>query len=122
MGQSGTGLAAVTLEQAGHFPRRPTRCATAFPAVRKNCAGRRLSPTKGCVSPCALKPAYSSSDEGTDASPARSADLRGVPHVDDLIKEFLAESNEGLERMDSELVKLEADPGSAELLASIFRA
>ncbi len=42
--------------------------------------------------------------------------------MDDLIKEFLAESNEGLERMDSELVKLEADPGSAELLASIFRA
>ena len=42
--------------------------------------------------------------------------------MDDLIKEFLAESNEGLERMDSELVKLEVDPGSAELLASIFRA
>jgi two-component system chemotaxis sensor kinase CheA len=42
--------------------------------------------------------------------------------VDDLIKEFLAESNEGLERMDNELVKLESDPGSAELLASIFRA
>ena len=42
--------------------------------------------------------------------------------MDDLIKEFLAESNEGLERMDTELVKLEADPGSAELLASIFRA
>jgi two-component system chemotaxis sensor kinase CheA len=42
--------------------------------------------------------------------------------VDDLIKEFLAESNENLERMDSELVKLEADPASAELLASIFRA
>jgi two-component system chemotaxis sensor kinase CheA len=41
--------------------------------------------------------------------------------VDDLIKEFLAESNEGLERMDSELVKLESDPGSAELLASVFR-
>lgn len=42
--------------------------------------------------------------------------------MDDLIKEFLAESNEGLERMDNELVKLEADPGSAQLLASIFRA
>ena len=42
--------------------------------------------------------------------------------MDDLIKEFLAESNEGLERMDSELVRLEADPSSAELLASIFRA
>ncbi len=41
--------------------------------------------------------------------------------MDDLIREFLAESNEGLERMDSELVKLESDPGSAELLASVFR-
>lgn len=41
--------------------------------------------------------------------------------MDDLVKEFLAESNEGLERLDNELVKLESSPGSAELLASIFR-
>ena len=44
-----------------------------------------------------------------------------APIVDDLIKEFLVESNEGLERMDSVLVKLESDPSPAELLASIFR-
>ncbi len=76
----------------------------------------------GPAIPRSLKPRFSPSDEAIDASPAFSAGLRGVPLVDDLIKEFLAESNEGLERMDSELVKLEADPGSAELLASIFRA
>jgi two-component system chemotaxis sensor kinase CheA len=41
--------------------------------------------------------------------------------VDDLIQEFLVESNENLDRVDTELVQLEADPGSKELLASIFR-
>lgn len=41
--------------------------------------------------------------------------------MDDLIQEFLVESNENLDRVDSELVKLESDPSSAELLASIFR-
>jgi two-component system chemotaxis sensor kinase CheA len=41
--------------------------------------------------------------------------------VDDLIREFLVESNENLDRVDSELIKLEADPGSKDLLASIFR-
>lgn len=41
--------------------------------------------------------------------------------MDDLIKEFLVESNENLDRLDSELVKLESDPSSQELLSSIFR-
>jgi len=41
--------------------------------------------------------------------------------VDDLIQEFLVESNENLDRVDRELVKLESDPSSATLLASIFR-
>src|ERR1700740_902653 len=41
--------------------------------------------------------------------------------MDDLIKEFLIESTENLDRLDSELVKLETDPRSKELLASIFR-
>jgi two-component system chemotaxis sensor kinase CheA len=40
------------------------------------------------------------------------------PVVDDLIQEFLVESNENLDRVDTELVKLEADPSSTELLAS----
>ncbi len=41
--------------------------------------------------------------------------------MDDLIKEFLVESIENLDRLDSELVKLETDPSSQELLSSIFR-
>src|ERR1700733_14114612 len=41
--------------------------------------------------------------------------------MDDLIKEFLIESTENLDRLDSELVKLETDPSSQELLSSIFR-
>jgi two-component system, chemotaxis family, sensor kinase CheA len=42
--------------------------------------------------------------------------------LDDLIQELLVESNENLDRLDSELVKLESDPTSADLLASIFRS
>jgi len=41
--------------------------------------------------------------------------------MDDLISDFLVESNENLDRLDSELVKLETDPASQELLSSIFR-
>src|SRR5258708_2939859 len=41
--------------------------------------------------------------------------------MDELIKELLVESNENLDRLDSELVKLETDPSSQELLSSIFR-
>ena len=42
--------------------------------------------------------------------------------VDDLIQEFLVESNENLDRYDSELVKLESEPNSQALLSSIFRS
>lgn len=41
--------------------------------------------------------------------------------MDDIVKDFLIESNENLDRLDRELVKLESDPSSKELLASIFR-
>ena len=41
--------------------------------------------------------------------------------MDDLINDFLVESIENLDRLDSELVKLESDPHSQELLSSIFR-
>lgn len=43
-------------------------------------------------------------------------------HVDDLTKEFLAESLEGLDRMDRCLTELETRPDDAELLGEIFRA
>ena len=41
--------------------------------------------------------------------------------MDDIIKDFLIESNENLDRLDQELVQLESDPTSRELLDSIFR-
>jgi two-component system chemotaxis sensor kinase CheA len=41
--------------------------------------------------------------------------------MDDITKEFLVESYENLDRLDSDLVALEKDPHSAEILGSIFR-
>ena len=41
--------------------------------------------------------------------------------MDDIVKDFLIESGENLDRLDQELVKLESEPSSKELLASIFR-
>lgn len=42
--------------------------------------------------------------------------------MDELIKEFVQESSENLDRLDQDFVKLESDPGNLELLKSIFRA
>ena len=41
--------------------------------------------------------------------------------MDEIVKDFLIESNENLDRLDQELIKLESDPSSKELLASVFR-
>ena len=41
--------------------------------------------------------------------------------MDEIVKDFLMESNENLDRLDQELVKLESDPTSKDLLAGIFR-
>jgi two-component system, chemotaxis family, sensor kinase CheA len=41
--------------------------------------------------------------------------------MDEIIGEFLVESNESLDRLDRELIELEANPTSRELLAGIFR-
>jgi two-component system chemotaxis sensor kinase CheA len=41
--------------------------------------------------------------------------------MDEIVKDFLIESAENLDRLDQDLVKLEGDPSSKELLASIFR-
>ena len=41
--------------------------------------------------------------------------------MDEIVKDFLIESNENLDRLDQELVKLESDPASKDLLASVFR-
>ncbi|MDR7252868.1 two-component system chemotaxis sensor kinase CheA [Nocardioides sp. BE266] len=41
--------------------------------------------------------------------------------MDEIIGEFLVESHENLDQLDSDLVALEQDPGSTALLASVFR-
>ena len=40
---------------------------------------------------------------------------------DDIVREFLVESNENLDLLDRELVRLEKDPANRETLASVFR-
>lgn len=44
-----------------------------------------------------------------------------MSEMDEVIKDFLIESAENLDRLDREFVELERSPGSRELLASIFR-
>ncbi|MCI2238044.1 chemotaxis protein CheA [Paenibacillus sp. TRM 82003] len=41
--------------------------------------------------------------------------------MDEIVQEFLVESYENLDQLDSDLVALEQQPGSRELLASVFR-
>ncbi len=41
--------------------------------------------------------------------------------MDEIVKEFLVESHENLNQLDRDLVALEKDPGSPELLGNIFR-
>src|ERR1035441_1291747 len=40
---------------------------------------------------------------------------------DDIVKEFLVESYENLDRLDRDLIKLEKSPDDREILASVFR-
>ncbi|MFZ0823309.1 MAG: Hpt domain-containing protein, partial [Terriglobales bacterium] len=39
----------------------------------------------------------------------------------EIVKEFLVESYENLDRLDRDLIALEKDPGNPEILASVFR-
>ena len=41
--------------------------------------------------------------------------------MDDLLREFLTETNESLDVVDVELVRFEQDPNNAKILANIFR-
>jgi chemotaxis protein histidine kinase CheA len=41
--------------------------------------------------------------------------------MDDIVREFLVESNENLDQLDRDLITLEKDPKASEVLASIFR-
>src|SRR5882757_8776069 len=44
-----------------------------------------------------------------------------VGELDEVVREFLVESHEGLDQLDRDLVVLEKEPRSAERLASVFR-
>ena len=41
--------------------------------------------------------------------------------MDDLLQEFLTETNESLERVDAELVRFEQEPNNGQILGNIFR-
>src|SRR3954471_15933813 len=41
--------------------------------------------------------------------------------MDDLLREFLAETNESIDLVDVELVRFEQDPNNAKILGNIFR-
>ena len=41
--------------------------------------------------------------------------------MDDLLREFLTETNENLDHVDAELVRFEREPNNAEILGNIFR-
>jgi len=41
--------------------------------------------------------------------------------LDDIIRDFLIESSEGLDQLDQDLIALEQDPTNVDLVASIFR-
>jgi two-component system chemotaxis sensor kinase CheA len=45
----------------------------------------------------------------------------GVRAMDDVIREFVVESNENLQRTEHEIVLLEKDPANSEIIANIFR-
>src|SRR4051794_28498205 len=46
---------------------------------------------------------------------------QGVDGLDDIVEEFLVESHENLDQLDTDLVALEQEPNSRERLSSIFR-
>ncbi len=41
--------------------------------------------------------------------------------MDDLLREFLTETNESLDRVDAELVRFEQEPNNSQILGNIFR-
>jgi two-component system chemotaxis sensor kinase CheA len=44
-----------------------------------------------------------------------------APGMDDLLREFLTETNESLDRVDAELVRFEQEPNNSSILGNIFR-
>src|SRR5690606_23602426 len=85
----------------------------ALPAL----AVRSISPREPLRAP---RPRPMGSVTGSDAS-RRGSDGGVVDEVDEIVQEFLVESYENLDQLDQDLVALESQPGSRELLSSIFR-
>jgi two-component system, chemotaxis family, sensor kinase CheA len=56
-----------------------------------------------------------SAGEGAGAGATRA------PGMDDLLREFLTETNESLDRVDAELVRFEQEPNNRDILGNIFR-
>jgi two-component system chemotaxis sensor kinase CheA len=52
----------------------------------------------------------------------RRSQVNELDGLDDIVSEFLLESNENLDQLDQDLVALESDPTSKELLGRIFRS
>jgi two-component system chemotaxis sensor kinase CheA len=50
-----------------------------------------------------------------------SACAHEAPGMDDLLREFLTETNESLDRVDAELVRFEQEPNNSNILGNIFR-
>jgi two-component system chemotaxis sensor kinase CheA len=53
--------------------------------------------------------------------PAATREKATVDGLDDIVEEFLVESHENLDQLDTDLVALEQEPNSRERLSSIFR-
>src|SRR3712207_1360774 len=51
----------------------------------------------------------------------RTREKAAVDGLDDIVEEFLVESHENLDQLDTDLVALEQEPNSRERLSSIFR-
>src|SRR5271156_4567900 len=54
--------------------------------------------------------------------PAQSTEGTGMDPLDDIVKEFLIESLENLDRLDQDLLALEGVPDDRGRLSSVFRA
>ena len=47
--------------------------------------------------------------------------MSGPNEMDDIVRDFLVESHENLDRLDQDLVALEEQPENREILSSVFR-
>jgi two-component system, chemotaxis family, sensor kinase CheA len=62
------------------------------------------------------------SGQGASEAPVdENACANEAPGMDDLLREFLTETNESLERVDAELVRFEQEPNNGHILGNIFR-